>query len=48
MRSHNNLCRLDTTHHYPAATAAGIVVDTMVAEVGTTDNTDHTKAEHNQ
>ncbi|GJT30083.1 hypothetical protein Tco_0910358, partial [Tanacetum coccineum] len=42
-----NLCRLDTTHHHPAA-AADIAVDTVVAEVGTTDSTGHTAAEHNQ
>ncbi|GKG42270.1 hypothetical protein Tco_0476568, partial [Tanacetum coccineum] len=38
MRSHTNSCRLDTTHHHPADTA----VDTVVAEVGTADNTGHT------
>ncbi|GKD73906.1 hypothetical protein Tco_1332188, partial [Tanacetum coccineum] len=38
-----NSCRLDTTHHHPAATA-----DTAVVEVGTADNIGHTVAEHNQ
>ncbi|GKE71657.1 hypothetical protein Tco_1529729, partial [Tanacetum coccineum] len=42
-----NLCRLDTTHHHPAV-AAGTVVDTVVAEMGTADNISHTAAEHNQ
>ncbi|GJR53315.1 reverse transcriptase domain-containing protein [Tanacetum coccineum] len=37
------MCHLDTTHHHPPA-----VADTVVAEVGTADNTDHTVAEHNQ
>ncbi|GKA17645.1 hypothetical protein Tco_0697482 [Tanacetum coccineum] len=37
-----NLCRLDTTHHHPAA------ADTVVAEVGTADNIGHTMAEHTQ
>ncbi|GKG35062.1 hypothetical protein Tco_0440216, partial [Tanacetum coccineum] len=41
------MCHLDTTHHHPAA-AADIAVDTVVAEVGTANNTDHTAAEHNQ
>ncbi|GKF80363.1 hypothetical protein Tco_0238965, partial [Tanacetum coccineum] len=41
------MCRLDTTHHHPAA-VADIAVDTVVAEVGTTDSTGHTVAEHNQ
>ncbi|GJR85857.1 hypothetical protein Tco_0209868 [Tanacetum coccineum] len=40
------MCLLDTTHHHPAA-AADTAVDTMVAE-GTSDNTGHTVAEHNQ
>nr|GEU46527.1 hypothetical protein [Tanacetum cinerariifolium] len=43
---HNtNLCHLDTTHH-PAT--ADIVVDIVVAEVGTADNTGHTMVEHTQ
>ncbi|GKE95165.1 hypothetical protein Tco_1580020, partial [Tanacetum coccineum] len=42
-----NVCRLDTTHHHPAA-AADTTVDTVVAEVGTTDNTSHTVVEHTQ
>ncbi|GKC97143.1 hypothetical protein Tco_1167418, partial [Tanacetum coccineum] len=36
----------DTTHH-PAAAAADTMVDTVVVEVVTADNTDHTMAEHN-
>ncbi|GKB52335.1 hypothetical protein Tco_0903088 [Tanacetum coccineum] len=47
MRSHTNLCRLDTTHHHHVA-AADTVVDTVVAEVGTANNTSHIAAEHNQ
>ncbi|GKB91360.1 hypothetical protein Tco_0963632, partial [Tanacetum coccineum] len=39
----NSYC-LDTTHHHPAAAAT----DTVVAEVGTTDNISHTAVEHNQ
>ncbi|GJR31926.1 hypothetical protein Tco_1108158 [Tanacetum coccineum] len=42
-----NSCRLDTTHHHHAA-AANTAVDTMVAEVGTADNTSHTMVEHTQ
>ncbi|GJU92957.1 hypothetical protein Tco_1317713 [Tanacetum coccineum] len=38
-----NSCRLDTTHHRPAA-----ATDTVVREAGTADNTGHTAAEHNQ
>ncbi|GJY81179.1 retrovirus-related pol polyprotein from transposon TNT 1-94 [Tanacetum coccineum] len=38
-------CHPDTTHH-PAA-AADTMVDTVVVEVVTADNTDHTMAEHN-
>ncbi|GJY93031.1 hypothetical protein Tco_0508813 [Tanacetum coccineum] len=37
---------LDTTRHHPAA--ADTAVDTVVAEMGTADNIDHTAAEHNQ
>ncbi|GKF19789.1 hypothetical protein Tco_0068427 [Tanacetum coccineum] len=40
------MCRLDTTHHH--SSAIDTVVDTMVAKVGTADNTGHTTAEHNQ
>ncbi|GKD49998.1 hypothetical protein Tco_1278974 [Tanacetum coccineum] len=36
------MCRLDTTHHHPAA------ANTVVVEVGTADNTGHTVAEHTQ
>ncbi|GKE80503.1 hypothetical protein Tco_1550503 [Tanacetum coccineum] len=39
------MCPLDTTHHHHLAAAAA---DTMVAEVGTANNTYHTTAEHNQ
>nr|GEU94854.1 putative ribonuclease H-like domain-containing protein [Tanacetum cinerariifolium] len=35
-----------TTHHHPAV--AHTAVDTVVAEVGTADDTDHTTVEHNQ
>ncbi|GKF16344.1 hypothetical protein Tco_0061262 [Tanacetum coccineum] len=41
------MCHRDTTHHHPAV-AADTAVDTVVVEVGTTDNIDHTVAEHNQ
>ncbi|GKB34484.1 hypothetical protein Tco_0879426, partial [Tanacetum coccineum] len=41
-----NSCRLDTTHHHSAAAAD--TADTVVVEVGTADNTDHTVVEHNQ
>ncbi|GKE83089.1 hypothetical protein Tco_1553089, partial [Tanacetum coccineum] len=47
MRSRTNLCRLNTTHHHPDV-AADIVVDIVVAEVGTADSTDHTMVEHTQ
>ncbi|GKF68879.1 hypothetical protein Tco_0198558, partial [Tanacetum coccineum] len=41
-----NLCYLDTIHHYPTA-VVDTAMDTVVVEAGTTDNTDHTAAEHN-
>ncbi|GJX81994.1 hypothetical protein Tco_0331475 [Tanacetum coccineum] len=41
------MCRLDTTHHHPTA-SADTAVDTVMMEVGTAANTDHTAAEHNQ
>ncbi|GJR92525.1 hypothetical protein Tco_0264699 [Tanacetum coccineum] len=42
MRSHINSCHLDTTHHHPVA--ADTAVDTVVAKVGTPDNTGHNVA----
>ncbi|GKF81659.1 hypothetical protein Tco_0240261 [Tanacetum coccineum] len=41
------MCHLDTIRHHPAA-AADSAMDTVVAKVGTAENTDHTTAEHNQ